>query len=325
MIGTFRYWWSMLPAPLKLLRPGDWAKNAFVVLPAVFWLAGEGRGAAPELVEEQLFRVALTVVAFSMAGSGFYAINDALDAEEDRKHPTKRRRPVASGKISPGAAVALGVALIAGGLVVAWWIRTLVFAVIVAYVLLQVAYNVRLKRVRLVDVVTVASGFVLRAISGSLALGILASMWLVVVVFALTLYLGFVKRLGDLRAAELEAAGGSLSGWKPRAGYDSSEDLNWLLAVTGAVTMMSYLMYSLSDHAREIFGVRANGFALLAPLVFIVIHRLYLRANSGKADSPITAVAADRSARTATALFIAAVLAVLYWAPVSELLGSVFG
>ena len=325
MIGTFRYWWSMLPAPLKLLRPGDWAKNAFVVLPAVFWLAGEGRGAAPELVEEQLFRVALTVVAFSMAGSGFYAINDALDAEEDRKHPTKRRRPVASGKISPGAAVALGVALIAGGLVVAWWIRTLVFAVIVAYVLLQVAYNVRLKRVRLVDVVTVASGFVLRAISGSLALGILASMWLVVVVFALTLYLGFVKRLGDLRAAELEAAGGSLSGWKPRAGYDSSEDLNWLLAVTGAVTTMSYLMYSLSDHAREIFGVRANGFALLAPLVFIVIHRLYLRANSGKADSPITAVAADRSARTATALFIAAVLAVLYWAPVSELLGSVFG
>lgn len=325
MIGTFRYWWSMLPAPLKLLRPGDWAKNAFVLLPAVFWLAGEGRGAAPELVQEQLFRVALTVVAFSMAGSGFYAINDALDAEEDRKHPTKRRRPVASGKISPGAAVALGVALIAGGLVVAWWIRTLVFAVIVAYVLLQVAYNVRLKRVRLVDVVTVASGFVLRAISGSLALGILASMWLVVVVFALTLYLGFVKRLGDLRAAELEAAGGSLSGWKPRAGYDSSEDLNWLLAVTGAVTMMSYLMYSLSDRAREIFGVRANGFALLAPLVFIVIHRLYLRANSGKADSPITAVAADRSARTATALFIAAVLAVLYWAPVSELLGSVFG
>ena len=324
MIGTFRYWWSMLPAPLKLLRPGDWAKNAFVLLPAVFWLAGEGRGATPELVEEQLFRVLLTAVAFSMAGSGFYAINDALDAEEDRKHPTKRRRPVASGRISPGAATALGVALVIGSALVAWAVRPAVLGVVLVYIAMQVAYNAKLKRVRLLDVITVASGFVLRAMAGALALSIAVSTWLVVVVFALTLFLGFVKRLGDLRAADLARAQGDPTDWKPRAGYDSADDLNWLLATTGSLTMMAYLVYSLSDHARGIFGVRATGFALLAPLVFVVIHRLYLRANSGRAESPVTVVLGDRSALAATILFGAGVLAVLFWPPAEAALGALF-
>jgi 4-hydroxybenzoate polyprenyltransferase len=314
----------MIPAPLKLLRPGDWAKNAFVLLPAVFWLAGEGRGAAPELVQEQLFRVALTVVAFSMAGSGFYAINDALDAEEDRKHPTKRRRPVASGRISPGAATALGVALVIGSALVAWGVRPAVLGVILVYIAMQVAYNAKLKRVRLLDVITVASGFVLRAMAGALALSIPVSTWLVVVVFALTLFLGFVKRLGDLRAADLARAHGDPTDWKPRAGYDSVDDLNWLLATTGSLTMMAYLLYSLSDHARGIFGARATGFALLAPLVFVVIHRLYLRANSGRAESPVTVVLGDRSALAATILFGGGVLAVLFWPPAEAALGALF-
>ena len=312
----------MLPAPLKLLRPGDWVKNVFVLVPLVFWLAGDGRGEADAAT--QVMQALLTAAAFSLAGSGFYAINDALDAEEDRRHPVKRRRPVASGAISPGTATAIGVALVLASLAIAWWVRPAVLAVVVTYVALQVGYNAKLKRVRLVDVATVATGFVLRAIAGALAIGIEVSTWLVVVVFALTLYLGFVKRLGDLRAAELERARGEGAGWKPRAGYDSAEDLNWLLAVTGSVSMMSYLVYALSDHARNLFGVRATGFALLAPLVLIVIHRLYLRANSGRADSPVAAVIADRSARVATFLFVVGVLAVLYWPPVAEAIDAVF-
>ena len=90
----------MLPPLVRLLRPGDWAKNAFVLIPAVFWLAGDGRAASGDEVRDQLVRVALTVIAFSMAGSGFYAINDAIDAEKDRGHPVKARRPVASGAVT---------------------------------------------------------------------------------------------------------------------------------------------------------------------------------------------------------------------------------
>jgi 4-hydroxybenzoate polyprenyltransferase len=312
----------MLPAPLKLLRPGDWVKNVFVLVPLVFWLAGDGRGEADAAT--QVMQAVLTAVAFSLAGSGFYAINDALDAEEDRRHPVKRRRPVASGAIAPGTAAGIGAALVAASLALAWWVRPAVLAVVGTYVALQVAYNAKLKRVRLVDVSTVATGFVLRAIAGALAIGIEVSTWLVVVVFALTLFLGFVKRLGDLRAAELARARGEGADWRPRAGYDSAEDLNWLLAVTGSVTMMAYLVYSLSDHARGIFGVRATGFALLAPLVFVVIHRMYLRANLGKADSPVGAVVADKGARAATVLFVSGVLAVLFWPPAAEALDAVF-
>lgn len=312
----------MLPSVLRLLRPGDWAKNVFVLIPVVFWLAGgsDGPGSAPELVA----RAFAAAAAFSMAGSGFYCINDALDAAEDRLHPVKRHRPVASGEVPPAVAVACGIALVAGGVLVGWMVRPPVAWVLVAYVLFQVAYNARLKRVRLVDVTTVATGFVLRAIAGAVAIGAAVSIWLVVVVFAFTLFLGFVKRLGDLRAAELARARGEGTAWRPRAGYESAEDLNWLLAVTGSVAMVAYLAYALSDHARGLFGVRAVGFALLAPLLFVVVHRLYLRANRGKADSPVAAILADRGASAAAGLFAVGVVLDLYWPPVADAIRAVF-
>lgn len=314
----------MLPPLLKLLRPADWVKNVFVLVPAVFWLAGEGKDAPPEEIRAQLARVALAFAAFSLAGSGFYALNDVLDAAEDRKHPTKRHRPVASGAVTPPVAVAAGLALLAGAFAVAAQVGPGLLWCIAVYAGVQVAYNARLKRVRLVDVVTVASGFVLRAVAGALALSIGVSTWLVVVVFGLTLFLGFVKRLGDLRAAELARARGEAMDWKPRAGYDSAEDLNWLLATTGAVTMMSYLLYALSDHARGIFGARATGFALLAPMVLVVIHRLYLRANQGKAGNPVGVILSDRGALAATLLFASGVAVALFWPPAEEALRTIF-
>lgn len=312
----------MLPPILRLLRPGDWAKNVFVLVPVVFWLAGGSDG--PEAAPVLLARALAAAAAFSMAGSGFYCINDALDAAEDRMHPVKRRRPVASGEVSARTAAALGIALVAAAVAVGYVVRPPVAGVLVAYVLFQVAYNARLKRVRLVDVTTVATGFVLRAIAGALAIGTSVSIWLVVVVFAFTLFLGFVKRLGDLRAAELARSRGEGAGWTPRAGYDSVEDLNWLLAVTGSVAMVAYLAYALSDHARALFGARAIGFALLAPLLFVVVHRLYLRANQGNADSPVSAVLADRGARLAAALFSVGVVLDLYWRPVEDAIRSIF-
>ncbi len=313
---------NTVAAYLRLMRPGDWAKNVFVLIPFVFWLAGDGRGEGSVL--GQGLRILAVVAAFSLVGGGFYAINDSLDAEEDRKHPKKRKRPVAAGLVSPRAAVAFGVASVTAGLVLAGFVRSSVLALLGVYAVVQVLYNVKLKRVRLVDVTTVASGFVMRSMAGALAIGIAVSIWLVVVVYALTLFLGFVKRLGDLRSVEIARKGGAAIEWKPRAGYDSAEDLNWLLAVTGSVTIMAYLLYSLSDHAQGIFGVRASGFALLSPLVFIVIHRLYLRANVGKADSPVTAIVADHSASVATLLFGGGVLAVLYVPQVSDALGALF-
>ena len=315
----------MLPAPIRLFRPGDWVKNAFVLIPLAFSVAGGAARPDGPRLHAMFIATGLAVAAFCLAGSGFYAINDALDAEEDRKHPVKRRRPVASGAVPAGAALSGGVALIAVALGLAWLARPEVAAVIGIYVLLQVAYNVKLKRVRFIDVATIASGFVLRAIAGALAIAVPVSIWLVVVVFTLTLFLGFVKRLADIRAVQLARERGDVTDWKPRAGYDSVEDLNWLLAVTGTVTIMAYLMYALSDHASKLFGARAMGFAVLTPLVLVVIHRMYLRANLGLGDSPISTMLGDRSARIAAFLFTGGVLASLYWPAVGEFLGRLFG
>lgn len=314
----------MLPAPLRLLRPGDWIKNAFVVVPLVFYTAGTRMEGAPLSLGQMFVATLLTVVAFCLAGSGFYCVNDALDFAEDRLHPVKRRRPVASGAIAPRTAAIMGVILVAAGMLVAWKVSPGVQLTVTAYVLLQIAYNVKLKRVRFIDVATVASGFVLRSIAGAMAIQAAVSIWLVVVVFALTLYLGFVKRLADIRAAQLARDRGEGTSWKPRAGYDSVEDLNWLLSVTGSITVLAYLMYALSDHARLLFQARAFGFALLMPLVLVVIHRMYLRANRGQGDSPITAMLEDRTARTAAMLFVTGVLVTLYWSPVAEALGRTF-
>lgn len=314
----------MLPAPLRLLRPGDWSKNAFVLIPVVFATAGGAVPTGDGELSRLLLHTALTVLSFCAAGSGFYCVNDALDYAEDREHPVKRRRPVASGAIAPRTAAAMGVALILAALGMAWLVRPAVLAVIGLYVALQILYNLKLKRVRFVDVATVATGFVLRAIAGALAIAVPVSIWLVVVVFSLTLFLGFVKRLADIRAVQLARERGERTEWKPRAGYDSVEDLNWLLAVTGTTTVLAYLMYALSDHARELFGPRAFGFALLSPLVMAVIHRMYLRANTGMGDSPIAAMLEDRTARTAAALFCGGVLLVLFWAPVGEKLAQIF-
>lgn len=314
----------MLPPMLRLLRPKDWVKNAFVLVPPVFWLAGQGRGAAAEEVQALLVGTALAVGAFCLAGSGFYAINDALDAEEDRQHPVKRKRPVAAGQVTPRTAMTLGAVLLAAAAGVAALAGNGVLAVIVMYLALQAAYNIRLKRVLFVDVATVATGFVLRAVAGACVLSAPVSVWLVVVVFTLTLFLGFVKRLADLRVAERAREAGERITWKPRAGYESDNELNWLLALTGTCTVLAYLMYALSSHARDIFGARAVGFALLTPFVLVVIHRLYSRANKGLSENPVEVLKEDRSAATAAALFIAGVLVFLYWPPAAELVGRVF-
>ena len=157
----------------------------------------------------------------------------------------------------------------------------------------------------LVDVVAVAAGFALRATAGAVAIDVRISVWLLLCVFFLCLYLGFVKRLCDLASAT--AAG--CRDWKSPAGYDDRNELNWLLGVSAVLAIVTYLMYSLSEHAWALFGPRSIGFALLSPLVMITIHR---RASRGTSDSPLAALLEDRVVIVSVALFAAGVLMSLY-------------
>jgi 4-hydroxybenzoate polyprenyltransferase len=309
-----------MPAWFRLLRPGDWTKNVFVLIAPVFWVASHADEAASGDLRPIVVATALAFAAFCLCASGFYAINDALDAPRDRTHPVKRKRPVAAGEISPSAARAFGILLVAGGVALAFAAGRGAGFTLVAYTVLQVLYNAAFKRWPVIDVSAVAIGFALRAAGGALAIDTPISPWLVAVVFSLTLYLGFIKRLCDLSSARL--AGNA--DWRSPAGYDDPLELSWLLGLSGTLTVVGYLTYSLSRHAVEIFGVRAAGLALLTPRVIVATFRFYRRARLGQSDSPLAALREDPAVLASIVLFTVGTLAVLYAPGVGEALGELF-
>lgn len=296
-----------MSAWLRLIRPGDWTKNVFVLVPLIFWLPGEGRAEGAPPASDLIGGVLWMFAAFCLSASGFYAINDAIDARSDRLHPVKRRRPVASGAISSVQALAAGLLLVAGGLASAAMVSKAAVVVLVAYVMLQVAYNLGLKRVGFLDVTCLAVGFCLRAAGGAIAIDIAISVWLLLCVFFLTLYLGFMKRQCDMVSAGRDGAT-----WTTSAPYRGTAELDWLMGVAATMTTLMYLMYSLSGHARSIFGVRALGLALLTPLVLLVVYRFWRRAAEGRSDSPLSALIEDPLVRFGIAGFAAGAWAVLY-------------
>ena len=297
---------------IRVMRPGDWAKNVFV-LPAVVF--------SDKLSEPgAIVQAAVAFAAFCLLSSGFYAINDVLDAERDRAHPIKRQRPVASGAVSPRAAVTLGLTCALAGLGLGWMVNLPLVAILLSYAVLQVLYNALLKRVVFVDVVAIAIGFSLRAAAGAVAIEVEMSIWLLLCVFFLCLYLGFVKRLCDISSA----AQAHDIVWRPSAPYNDRDELNWLLGISAVLAVVAYLMYTLSSHAWELFGARALGLALLSPLVLIAIHRFYRRARQGTSDSPLSALRHDRAVLAAVVLFVLGVFASLYLDFVQTILETLF-
>lgn len=294
-------------AILRLMRPGDWTKNVFVLIAPLFWLAREAAHGGPPDVGDKPWGIFAALVAFCLVASGTYCINDAIDAEQDRQHPVKSRRPVASGQISPATAVAVGFVLMGAAIGLAATVRIALVLAVVAYLALQIAYNLALKRVAILDITTIAAGFGLRAAAGALAIGVALSVWLVLCVFFLCLFLGFIKRTCDLVRAEQEG-----SSWRSSAGYGDRAELNLLIAMSATLTVVMYVSYTLSAHAVGIFGPRSYGMALLTPLVLAAIHRFWRRANRGLSDSPLAALREDRVVLACVGLFVALLAVILF-------------
>lgn len=293
---------------IRLMRPWDWVKNLFILLPALFWMASPLRFTSSTTFCEVAVRTGVTFLGFCLLASAVYCVNDAIDAEKDRTHPVKRNRPIASGAVSRFSGLVLGVILCVLGLAISVMVHKGVLLVFILYLMLQVLYNGGAKYVVLVDVIVLALGFVLRAAAGAYAIDIKLSVWLLLCVFFLCLYLGFIKRLIDYSSAHKEEG----TEWRSPAGYDDPLEINWLLGVSAVMSVMMYLTYALSTHAYDIFGARAAGLAALTPLVIIVIHRFYRRANLGLSDSPLNAIFEDRVVQIGSILYLGGVLAVLY-------------
>ena len=249
-------------------------------------------------------------------------MNDALDAPEDRKHPLKRKRPVASGAIGVTTALSAGVLLVIVGTLLAWSVNVNTGVIVLGYVGLQLLYNLYFKVTPFVDVAIVATGFCLRAAAGATSIQVQISIWLLLCVFFLTLFLGFTKRLCDKASAENAVKHGEIMQWKSRAGYDTRDELNWLLALSAGLVLVTYLMYTLSEHANGLYGSRALGLALLTPFVAISIHRFYRRANLGLSDKPLQTLIEDRVLLGVIVLYFVGAYLSLYYPPMERLLSA---
>jgi decaprenyl-phosphate phosphoribosyltransferase len=182
---------TLAQAVLREARPKQWVKNVLVfAAPAAAGVLDNGSYA---------WRAVVLFIAFCLASSGTYFWNDILDVEADRNHPTKCRRPIASGAIPLGIARVLGVLLILAGIGLSFVPRWQAGLVVIGYVVLTTAYSVVLKHVAVVDLVTVASGFILRAVGGAVATDVVMSRWFLLTTSFASLFIVTGKRYGELR------------------------------------------------------------------------------------------------------------------------------
>ncbi|MAW41287.1 MAG: hypothetical protein CMJ30_02590 [Phycisphaerae bacterium] len=277
-----------MPPILQLLRPADWVKNVFVLPALIFSL--------PRMVEDgveitaALWATLAAVAGFCATASGFYAINDTLDAASDRQHPVKCQRPIASGAVSARTGLVLGVLLPPVSILAAFSFDPGLGWILLAYGILQVLYNLGLKRCHGLDVMALAGGFTLRAAGGAAAIDRPISVWLLLEVFFLTLFLAFIKRQCDLQIAKNSNA----EGWKSPAGYHDEHELDWGTCLSGGLAVVVFVMYATSGHARQVLGPGAEGLVFLTPFVISALLRFHRRAREGASDSPLAAVLDDR-------------------------------
>jgi decaprenyl-phosphate phosphoribosyltransferase len=260
---------GILAAVLVTLRPRQWIKNVLVVAAA---------GAAGALGHDDVpVRVSLTCVAFCLLASGVYAINDVLDAPEDRLHPRKRHRPVAAGQLSPQLAAALGAVLISAGLTLCGLVRPGVALVGAGYVALSVSYALLWRRVVLLDIAAIAGGFVLRALAGGVAAPVALSRWFVLVVTFSAVFIAAGKRRAEL----LRTAGAG----RRVLGRYSDGLLRLILICSAALALTAYCGWVFL--VPTVHGVPWRPLTLLPVAVALLRYGALVRAGYGEAPEDL--------------------------------------
>ncbi len=247
---------------IQLMRPCQWLKNTFVFTPLFFDRHATDWGYVCPCL--------LVFLAFCLAASGVYCFNDIHDARADRLHPIKRMRPVASGAVSTRMAYAImGGTWVAAFAVVALGRfgcnRMAIIGTLLFYIAINVAYSVKLKQIPIIDVFIIAIGFVLRIVGGGLSTGIILSHWIILTTFLLALFLAVAKRRDDVAVYEQ-------SGIRTRKGLEryNMVFLNQSISILGSVTIMCYILYTVSDDVVAHMGspyLYATSFFVLAGIL----------------------------------------------------------
>ena len=282
---------------IKLLRPHQWIKNGFVFVGLLFGHAWHD----PAKVGMALAAFA----AFCLLASAVYVMNDLVDREQDRLHPDKRHRPLASGIVSTPAAVVTGLACLVGGLALAFTLTGSAPWIFVAYLLLNAAYSAGLKHVVILDVFLIATGFMLRLLAGTVGIGIAPSHWLLLCGLMLTLFLGFAKRRAELGALPENGAS-----HRRVLEHYSSGMLDQFLTLTATGTVVTYSLYTVSAETVAQHGT-AHLMLTVPFVLYGILRYLYrLHHRSGGADAA-RELFADRHLFLAVTGWLATVLAVM--------------
>lgn len=282
----------------SLMRPKQWVKNCFVLAALVF---------SRHLFEPHyLARTAAAFAAFCLISSATYVFNDIFDLERDRHHPVKRNRPLPSGTISPASAGVFGVFLTVLGVVASVPLGPEFLWTVAGYLLLQAAYNLAFKRMVILDIITVALGFVLRAVAGAAAITVRISPWLILCTLLVALFLGFAKRRHEIVLLGMEARD-----HRNILKEYSVPFLDQLISIVTAATIVAYSIYTLSPDVTEKVG---NSYMILTlPFVIYGIFRyLYLVQMRERGGSPSRDLLTDIPILCAILLFGVAAVAVLY-------------
>lgn len=287
------------PAPLAdwwaLLRPRQWTKNLVVFAGLLF--------AGRFLEWPAVLAAAAAFGIFCLLSSAGYLLNDALDAAKDRAHPVKCRRPIAAGRVSPAAAIAVAAVLALACLGGAWRLAPYFGLTALAYLAVTLTYSLYWKHQVILDLVAIAGGFLLRMLAGTVVLGIQTSSWLFVCVFLLALLLGLGKRRHELFMLEEEA-----NNHRPVLEEYGRPFLDQGLAMTAGAAFVTYAVYAIQSQT----ALAHPKLVATVPLVFYAILRyLYLVFHRDLGGSPEELFLSDRPLYLAIALWAATVVAVL--------------
>jgi 4-hydroxybenzoate polyprenyltransferase len=284
---------------IRLMRPHQWIKNLLVLAALVF--------ARRLFVLHDLLLALAAFVAFCALSSTAYVVNDIVDREADRLNPEKRDRPLARGDITVEAARRVAIALGAIALILSIMLGWAFVGIAVLYAVLQGAYSLWAKRVMVVDIITVAIGFVMRAFAGGVAINAEVSPWLTFITFALALLLVLGRR-----RHELVALGDAASAHRGALEYYSVRLIDQMISIVAGATLVGYMIYTASSEVESKLGTRH--LYLTVPFVaFGILRYLYLIAERDEGGDPARMLLSDTPLLISVALWLLADIALLYF------------
>lgn len=280
---------------IKAIRPRQWVKNVLVLAaPLAAGMIGE---------RDVLLAAAVAFVAFSLAASGVYLVNDTRDVESDRAHPTKRYRPIAAGVVSPATAIATAVVLLLAALAIAPLASAELLIVVAVYEVVQLAYCLGLKNQPVIDICIVASGFLIRAIAGGAAAELPLSQWFLLAAAFGSLFMVAGKRYAEIRLAERTGA-------KIRKSLESysASYLRFVWALSATVLIMTYGLWAFEIRERS-----GSVWSVISMVPFVVaVLRYAVDVDEGNAGEPEEIALGDRVLQVLAVAWTASLLLAVY-------------